>query len=632
MDNPKYSALRIRRHESLPCTASSSTLRRHATSVLLSSRRLGASKNSPYVGSFRHAPPTTFRSMAASETQHSTVIRTSTLLSPVFSSSTSATVAIPMKNSPYVGWFRHAPPSTRSTSKTRSHLSTLIDRSNSKKQRKDNYIHTVDPDVLMKLDRWHKALTVALLREDRKALDGTKRHFNNTMTRATLSEDLFAYPPFQEIINGRLVGGSGKDRRSRSVGHYCHPNSSTALVDASATTAIAAAASPAINALAKLTSWLLFPLVCEEDDISLCEKSTGLKLLQSGATAKKEDLRDDSCSADSDQEDGRSDDDDSSTSTTSSVSVGDLPDRNPWSQTTGIDAETERELSNMNVSVSEIAEAYYAHQLIDQELLCSSSNNKNNFDCRRLNVGHNRSGLLVTTYTDDALMEGIPSSDHRLDYEITQMDIARMARNASRHLDVDSILNLPTVTYQSRLALPRHKDLAERRQHVRNRPDVCRPARGNKDSSILEDGWSFIMVSGVKSSVVDSSIQQSGARDKCKAEEVCVICLEAFQNGDRLRVLPCDHSFHVGCIDRWLSGSHSYNECFTAGCPTCKKQPSATRSPRDRLSSVATPADEFVVEDELEDEAEDTETTLDGSVPSWAFAKLGSALAMSQGC
>ncbi|KAG7360380.1 ring finger domain containing protein [Nitzschia inconspicua] len=607
MDNPKYSALRIRRHDSLPCTASSSTLRRHATSVLLSSRRLGASKNSPYVGSFRHAPPTTFRSMAASDTQHST-------------------------NSPYVGWFRHAPPSTRSTSKTRSHLSTLIDRSHSKKQRKDDYIHTVDPDVLMKLDRWHKALTVALLREDRKALDGSKRHFN-VMTRPALSEDLFAYPPFQEIINGRLVGGSGKDRRSRSVKHYRHPNSSSALVDASATTAIAAAASPAINALAKLTSWLLFPLVCEEDDISLCEKSTGLRLLKSGAATKEEDLRDDSCSSDSDQEDGRSDDDDSSTSTTSSVSVGELPARNPWSQTTGIDAETERELSNMNVSVSEIAEAYYAHQLIDQELLNSSSNNnKNNFDCRRRNVDHNRSGLLVTTYTDDASIEGMPSSDHRLDYEITQMDIARMARNASRHLDVDSILNLPTVTYQSRLALPRHKDLAERRQHVRNRPDVCRPVRGNKDSSILEDGWSFIMVSGVKSAVVDSSIQQSGARDNCEAEEVCVICLEAFQNGDRLRVLPCDHSFHVGCIDRWLSGSHSYNECFTAGCPTCKKQPSATRSPRDRLSSVATPADEFVAEDELEDEAEDTETTLDGSVPSWAFAKLGSALAMSQGC
>merc|ERR1712238_561472 len=60
--------------------------------------------------------------------------------------------------------------------------------------------------------------------------------------------------------------------------------------------------------------------------------------------------------------------------------------------------------------------------------------------------------------------------------------------------------------------------------------------------------------------------------------DVCVICLEVFRDGDRLRVLPCDHSFHAGCIDRWLSGSHSYNECFTAGCPTCKKLPHSSSS------------------------------------------------------
>ena len=34
-------------------------------------------------------------------------------------------------------------------------------------------------------------------------------------------------------------------------------------------------------------------------------------------------------------------------------------------------------------------------------------------------------------------------------------------------------------------------------------------------------------------------------------EDTCVICLEHFIDGDRLRVLPCDHSFHVGCIDTY---------------------------------------------------------------------------------
>jgi hypothetical protein len=36
-----------------------------------------------------------------------------------------------------------------------------------------------------------------------------------------------------------------------------------------------------------------------------------------------------------------------------------------------------------------------------------------------------------------------------MDYVITQTDTARMARCTSRHLDVASILSLPTITYRS---------------------------------------------------------------------------------------------------------------------------------------------------------------------------------------
>ena len=91
-------------------------------------------------------------------------------------------------------------------------------------------------------------------------------------------------------------------------------------------------------------------------------------------------------------------------------------------------------------------------------------------------------------------------------------------------------------------------------------------------------------------------------------EDTCVICLEHFVDGDRLRVLPCDHSFHVGCIDKWLSGSLSDEECFTSGCPTCKKHP------------VPIYEEEGVIAES---------TSNDGSVPSWAFARLGGVLADS---
>ena len=48
----------------------------------------------------------------------------------------------------------------------------------------------------------------------------------------------------------------------------------------------------------------------------------------------------------------------------------------------------------------------------------------------------------------DPFGDGADDESSRLDYVITQMDIVRMQRNASRHLDVESIYQLPTVTYQ----------------------------------------------------------------------------------------------------------------------------------------------------------------------------------------
>lgn len=35
--------------------------------------------------------------------------------------------------------------------------------------------------------------------------------------------------------------------------------------------------------------------------------------------------------------------------------------------------------------------------------------------------------------------------------------------------------------------------------------------------------------------------------------ECCSICLGDYERGDLLRTLPCDHAFHVSCIDLWLA-------------------------------------------------------------------------------
>jgi hypothetical protein len=45
--------------------------------------------------------------------------------------------------------------------------------------------------------------------------------------------------------------------------------------------------------------------------------------------------------------------------------------------------------------------------------------------------------------------------------------------------------------------------------------------------------------------------------------EMCSICLDEYEAGDRLRCLPCNHVFHSKCIGRWLVER-------SATCPLCK--------------------------------------------------------------
>ncbi|KAJ2614124.1 hypothetical protein H4S08_001859 [Coemansia sp. RSA 1365] len=56
-------------------------------------------------------------------------------------------------------------------------------------------------------------------------------------------------------------------------------------------------------------------------------------------------------------------------------------------------------------------------------------------------------------------------------------------------------------------------------------------------------------------------------------DNVCAICLCEYDDGDILRLLPCNHHLHQGCVDEWLHINQS--------CPLCKRVVTSDSDHRD---------------------------------------------------
>lgn len=225
------------------------------------------------------------------------------------------------------------------------------------------------------------------------------------------------------------------------------------------------------------------------------------------------------------------------------------------------------------------------------------------------------------------------AGSQRLDYVITQVDVSRMARVASRDLHAEGVHQPPSkYPADCSLILSSHE---EEEQDVddflqRNAPiievyfestvhniDPDRPRHGIDNdpcqfswmmvpSDIKEDVMTRMSGSHLTGDVPESiSICKSIEFVNLKCDDTntfdhCIICQIPFQDGDGVRVLSCQHLFHRGCIDTRQAG---ISRSESSGCPVCDEAQVKTMS-----------------------QQEDSENDFHVEVSPWGLKRLGSLL------